>query len=132
MRTLTSLAVALLFTSVAGCSSPVAPSDPVTVELAPSQSAAYGALTVQFVEVTMDSRCPATALCIQAGEAFFVIAAKTRGEATTYELQLYDRARNSVVHAGYRIAVDELGPYPFAFTGIDPDDYRLKLTLSRE
>src|SRR5215204_6308122 len=64
----------LLAASIAACaSSPTAPADPAIVTMAPGQSTQVGALSVKFVGVTRDTRCPANALCIQAGDVFVAL-----------------------------------------------------------
>jgi len=123
----------LLAAVCAACSSPSEPSEPMTFELAPGQSATYGALSVQFVSVSVDSRCPLNALCIQQGDAFFMIETRVRGaNATPYELQINDPARRRVVHAGYAIEAGALMPYPFTINPTTPDQYRLTLMIDRE
>jgi hypothetical protein len=100
------------------------------VVLAPGASASYGGLVVRLVAVTSDSRCPANAICIQQGDALMDVEARANGATTTYTLQVNDPAKRSAVHAGYRIDVDMLTPYPFT-TPIPQADYRLTLTLRR-
>lgn len=127
------MTVLLLAAVSAGCFSPTEPSDPLTVELAPGGSATYRTLTVRFVGVTADSRCPADALCIQQGDAFFTVEAQLRGSnATPYELQINDSQRRRVVHAGYSIEADTLMPYPLASIPTAPQNYRLTLTVAKE
>jgi hypothetical protein len=127
------MTLAILSAASAGCLLPAGPSAPLTVELAPGGSAAYKTLTVRFVGVTADSRCPADALCIQQGDAFFTVEARARGSAATqYELQVNDPQHRRVVHAGYAIEADTLFPYPFASVPTVPEDYRLTLTVEKE
>jgi hypothetical protein len=116
-----------------GCSWPTGPSDPLTVELAPGGSATYRTLSVRFVGVTADSRCPADALCVQQGDAYFTIEAQLRGSsATPYDLQINDTQRRRVVHGDYSIEADTLMPYPLSSVPTTPQDYRLTLTIEKE
>jgi hypothetical protein len=134
-----SIARSLLMTLVilpavsAGCLLPAEPSTPLTVELAPGGSAFYKTLTVRFVGVTADSRCPADALCIQQGDAFFTVEARARGSADAqYELRINDPQHRRVVHGDYTIEADTLFPYPLASVPTVPENYRLTLTLDRD
>jgi hypothetical protein len=123
----------LALTSIsAGCSSPTAPTNPLTAELGVGESMTYGPLNVTFVEVSLDNRCPLNALGIQQGDATFVVTARVRGNASRYDLQINDPVRRSVIHAGYVITATELGPYPYTINPTDPASYRLTLTVEKD
>lgn len=87
-------------------------------------------LRLQFVGVSGDSRCPADALCIQAGDALvhIVVRGNTSGE---YDLHTADPARAVVRHDGVRIVLVSLQPYPFNGRGIQPEDYRATFAASQ-
>jgi hypothetical protein len=117
----------------ASCSSPTSPGAPATFTLAPGQSATYGQLSVTFDSVVVDSRCPEEAfvLCIQFGDAFLKVRAKTpRTEATSYDVQVLDPQKRRFEHAGFGVEVTGLEPKPFISGPIDPSDYRLSLRIS--
>ena len=88
-------------------------------------------LSVRFVNVTGDSRCPADAVCIQGGDALVHILVFDGGAWSPYELHTGDSSRASITHKGARIALVELQPYPFSSRTIAPGDYRATLTVSR-
>jgi hypothetical protein len=91
-------------------------------------------VSVQFVSVTGDSRCPADALCIQGGDAIVhirVIDGSDGGAPSSYELHTGDSRRATVTHKQVRIALVELQPYPFSSRTIAPGEYRATLTVSR-
>jgi hypothetical protein len=88
-------------------------------------------LSVQFVSVTDDSRCPADAICIQGGDALVHIRVIDGGASSPYALHTGDSSRASVTHKQVRIALIELQPYPFSSRTIAPDEYRATLTVSR-
>jgi hypothetical protein len=119
-----------------GCDkkSPLAPTVPLNQQftLAPGQSASLQdtSLTVKFVGVSGDSRCPADALCILGGDATVHVRATTNTSAD-YDLHTGDPARAAAVHDGVRIVLDQLQPYPFSSRTIDPGEYRATLTVSR-
>jgi hypothetical protein len=100
--------------------------------LAPGASATVAgtSLRVQFSGVLGDSRCPADAMCIQGGDALVRIRVVNGGTAE-YELHTGDSSKAVVSHAGYRIALAELQPYPFSSRTIQPGDYRATLRVSR-
>ncbi len=101
--------------------------------LAEGQTAAIDGtpLRVQFLRVSGDSRCPADALCIQGGDALVHIRAEARGDAADYELHTGNSTHAAAVHAGFRIELTRLEPYPFSSRTIAPGDYRATLTVSR-
>jgi hypothetical protein len=97
-------------------------------EVAPIQDTS---LRVQFLRVSGDSRCPADAVCIQGGDALVHIRA-IDGRSFEYELHTGDESRAAVTHAGFRIELINLQPYPFSSRTIQPDEYRATLRLSRQ
>jgi hypothetical protein len=119
--------------SVAACSSsPTAPSTPTTVTLAPGQTTQIGALAVKFVGVTIDTRCPGDALCIQAGDAYVAFETSHLGGRREFELQLLNPTAKSTTHGDYSIALEDLTPYPFASMPFPKSDYRAKVTVARD
>jgi hypothetical protein len=89
-------------------------------------------LRVQFVEVTGDSRCPADATCILGGDALVHVRVAGAGSAATpYELHTGDSSRAAAMHGSYRVALEELQPYPFSSRTIQPGDYRATLLVTR-
>jgi hypothetical protein len=88
-------------------------------------------ISLQFVDVTGDSRCPADAVCIQGGDATVHMRILDSGETTGYELHTGDSRRASFTHRNLRVELRELQPYPFSSRTIDPSDYRATLVASR-
>jgi hypothetical protein len=101
--------------------------------LAPGQAAsvAGASLQVRFVRVSGDSRCPADAICIQGGDAIVHLSVGDSGGAAAYELHTGDSSRSAVSHAGFRVELISLQPYPFSSRTIGPDEYRATLKVSR-
>ena len=133
MRYLSTFLFTTLFAaSIAACSSsPTAPTEPAIVTMAPGQSTRVGALSVKFIGVTIDTRCPANALCIQVGDAFVRLETSTRGGRREVELQILNPTKRSTTHAGYSIELQEVSPYPFG-EPIKPADYRVKLRIAKD
>jgi hypothetical protein len=136
MRFKMAAGAALCFSLATAChkTGPGGPTRPIDAQLtlAPGQSAmvADSSLRIAFVGVSGDSRCPADALCIQGGDAVVQIRV-VNGAPARYELHTGDTSRSAVSHAGYRIALTELQPYPFSSRPIAPADYRATLRVTR-
>ena len=129
-----SLVAAFCLFAVTGCffGSPTGPG-PVnqTFTLAPGQSASIPGttLTLKFDGVTGDNRCPADAMCVLGGSATVkILASSSSGNRTlTFETGTLE----PVEHAGLRVELTQLAPYPFSATPIEHDDYRATLRVSR-
>jgi len=100
--------------------------------LAPGETARVtGAdVSVRFVAVQLDSRCPGDATCIQAGDAIVRIEAlSSTGGATTADLHTANS--QPARHKDVLIALVELAPYPFVSRPMQPGDYRATLRVTR-
>jgi hypothetical protein len=100
--------------------------------LAPGNTATIQGTSIrlEFVRVSGDSRCPRDAVCVLGGDAL-VIVRVTDGGSSDYELHTGDESRASVTHAGVRIELVTLQPYPFSARTIAPDDYRATFAARR-
>ena len=117
---------------MAACSSsPTAPSDPAPVTMAPGQSTQVGALSLKFIGVTIDTRCPANAFCIQVGDAFVKLEVSLLAGSREVELQALNPTRRSTTHGPYSIELKEVSPYPFG-PPISPADYRVTLRIAKD
>lgn len=119
-----------------GCRGPTGPTvlldRPFT--LAPGESAVEEStgLRVLFLQVSGDSRCPADALCITGGDALVhVRLSGGGGPSAEYELHTGDASRASAVHAGTRVTLVELQPFPFSSRTIAQGEYRATLRATR-
>ncbi len=135
-KSLIPAALCLLLATACDEKSAAGPSVPLNqaFTLAPGETAAVDgtSLRVQFLRVTGDSRCPGDALCIQGGDALVHIRAQNGGSASEYALHTGDASLSAVSHAGFRIELSELQPYPFSsLPPIQPGNYRATLTVSR-
>ena len=99
--------------------------------MAAGQSTQVGALSVKFVGVTIDTRCPANAFCIQVGDAYVALETTVLGGRREFELQILNPTKRSTTHAGYSIELLEVSPYLFG-EPIKPADYRVKLRIATE
>lgn len=104
----------------------------VTVKINRARAVSKTKLTIQFVSLLEDSRCPAGAQCIQAGEARIKIQIKNgKGARRTFEIGT--RANNQTVSfAGYAIRLVDVAPHPAANVRIDRSGYKATFEAVRE
>jgi hypothetical protein len=86
-------------------------------------------VSVTFVGVSGDSRCPADAICVLGGSATVKITVASGFSSQGYDLLTGDM--RPVVHDGLTIALVQLSPYPFSARTIAPDEYRATLKVTR-
>jgi hypothetical protein len=119
----------LFFATACDEKTPTGPVVPLNQQftLAPGELATVEdtSLRIQFIRVSGDSRCPADAICIQGGDALVHI----RANAEEFELHTGNESLASAEHAGYRIELVNLQPYPFSSRTIEPDQYRATLNV---
>ena len=102
--------------------------------LAPSQSIEVNTpdgsgLTIAFISVENDSRCPIGAQCVWAGEATVQL---TISSATMTEQNVSLKTNNQPVEFnGYLITLIDLSPVPTMDVETDPNDYRATLSVSK-
>jgi hypothetical protein len=96
--------------------------------LAPGQSAklAKDDLTVTFVKVTGDSRCPKGVSCVWAGDATVTVSS---GGTTTYDLHTGRASAQTVKISGHDVKLVGLTPQLQAGSTITPGDYRATLRI---
>jgi hypothetical protein len=132
-------AVALMAASAA-CSSPTEPGGTFRTEvtLRPGEVTAVAStpLRIGFERVAADSRCPATALCIQSGDALVVFNVSVAGSgAAEIRLRTIGGTTGQDLLAsvgGYELSIAGLQPYPETTTPIPSSDYRVTVSISRE
>jgi hypothetical protein len=99
--------------------------------LAPGESAVVSraGLTVRFDRVVNDSRCPADAICVTAGEAEVALTVR-RGSRPAEALSLRTvESRNRAELGDWVLRLTALAPYPFSDRAIAPGDYRATLRV---
>lgn len=123
-----------LIVAAAGAACSSVPTTPVeaTLTLAPGETGAAGTLAVKFIGVTIDTRCPGDAFCIQMGDAFVALEASVATTRRAFELQLLNPMNQATEIRGYEIGIESLSPYPFAsLPPIRHEDYRVTLKIQR-
>jgi hypothetical protein len=83
---------------------------------------------LRFEAVAADSRCPADALCITAGDATAVFTLTRQGASTNLSLHTAGEGRRSTVE-GFTLTLLRLDPYPHAGRPVSPADYRASLRV---
>jgi len=121
--------------AVSGCSKPeineVSPWEEFTLSPGESADIAGEYVTVKFIEVISDSRCPQGATCIWEGEASSLV--KITAYDVTYEKILTQSGASTLAFEDfqdYQISFNLL-PYPVLGTDIEKGDYRLNITIGR-
>ncbi len=88
-------------------------------------------MTIEFIAVTADSRCPSGAQCIWAGEAECTInISLNKNEQTVTLIQPGGGSSVSTKIEGYSLSFI-LNPYPQLGQQIENRDYRLVLTINK-
>jgi hypothetical protein len=87
--------------------------------------------SLEFVEVSGDSRCPADAICIQGGDAVVRVRATVGATSSTLELHTGDSSGAFADFQGLRVQLQELQPYPFSSRAIAKGDYKATLTVTQ-
>jgi hypothetical protein len=88
-------------------------------------------LTVKFVSVMEDSRCPIGVDCIWAGNAKIQIKVTSRkGISKTFELNTGIQPQ-TIQFEGYEIKLGELSPHPKANVPANPNGYTANFVVSK-
>jgi len=130
------LAAVFACLSLAGCSAaPSAESHAVAdleapFTLAPGAAVAVKStsLTVRFVSVTEDSRCPRDVTCVWAGE----VKALFEVDDTKAKSKIELREGDSGAAGPHRLTLVSVEPKPVSTARITPQDYRVTLKVSNE
>jgi hypothetical protein len=90
-----------------------------------------GLLTVRFLEVAEDSRCPTGAQCAWAGEGVVVLRLARAGREPAEVTLRTTPSKDSGSYEGYRVVLRELDPHPHV-GGSPPETYRATLEVRRQ
>ena len=95
-------------------------------------AAAKENLTLKFVAILEDSRCPEGVQCVWAGNARIELAVTKAGEDTTsLELNTNDRYPVEAQYFDYTITLIDLKPYPKAAEQIDIENYTATIEIQK-
>lgn len=88
------------------------------------------AVTVTFVGVSEDSRCPRGVTCVWEGDAVAELRVQTRpDDAVTVRLHTNTRFEGQAAAHGVTIVLEQLQPYPEADTRVPADAYVASVRL---
>lgn len=129
------LVTLLLVVTLAACRSTGAPGPRAAslnqeVQLAPGDQAIYEphGLTVEFVRVVEDSRCPTDTTCVWAGEVKVQVATRTgTAEAIQHEIKAGEHA----TVGAFRVLVVNVQPERLSTREIPPEDYRVTFKVEQ-
>jgi hypothetical protein len=127
-----SMIPALLALALTACDeSLTGPEVPVDQEfvLAPGESSVVEDISVRFVSVPSDSRCPVDVTCVMAGDAHVQIVVTSAGSTRDYEL--HTRDMKPVVHDAYTIHLVKVAPDRISTDTIEPAEYRATLKVTK-
>jgi hypothetical protein len=95
------------------------------------QKAVTDGMTMKFVAVIEDSRCPVGVDCVWEGNAKVQIKISNRkGNSQTFELSTHPEPQ-AVTFEGYEIRLGEVTPRPRAGVSIDPKSYAANFTVTK-
>ena len=130
------IAVVLVLT-VAGCAhNPAAPSVPpgreFQLKAGDSVSIQGAGLDLRFSRVAQDSRCPADAVCVTAGDAEAVFEVTLSGRAPgAVSLHTAPGRGQQATVGDWTLTLSGLEPYPHASGPVAPSDYRAMLRVDQ-
>ena len=87
-------------------------------------------LSIRFVEMVGDSRCPADMRCVWAGNAKIKVELSGKGKSQIVELNTGMKPQ-SVVYGGYEIKVVALEPRIRTNVRINPDSYTATFSVTK-
>jgi len=101
------------------------------VELAPGEQAVFEphGLTVEFVKVVEDSRCPTDVTCVWAGEVKVLLSTRFRA-ADAFQSEI--TAGQDATVGDFRLAVVRVQPERVSTREIAPEEYRVTLSVQSE
>ncbi len=99
------------------------------ITLAPGATASVAGegVSVRFIGVTEDSRCPVDVTCIWAGEVKIQFAVRV----SKVDSQMTIREGDSAVTGVYRVTLLRVEPRPASTGRVAPDDYRATLKIGK-
>ena len=92
-------------------------------------------LTVKFLAVTGDSRCPKDVVCVWAGQADVLLLISGGGMPDTEVTVTLDPGTPETIHVAdslYAVKLLRLLPDPPPVGGVDQPDYRLSLRITQQ
>lgn len=89
-----------------------------------------GRVTIKFLELSEDSRCPADVNCVWAGVARITVRLSKNGKSADFELNT-NQTDKPAVFRGLSVALKDLKPRQSTTSKYSPSAYSAVLTVSR-
>lgn len=89
-----------------------------------------GRITVKFLELIEDSRCPADVNCVWAGVARIKIRLTRKGKSSDFELNT-NQADKAAVFQGYSVGLKDLEPRQSTTSKYSPSAYTATLVVKK-
>jgi hypothetical protein len=129
------LLASILVVALVGCRSTAAPASHAArldqeIQLAPGERAAFDGegLSVEFVRVVEDSRCPTDATCVWAGEVKVQLATRIgNAEASQHQIT----SGQPAVVGEFRLNVVRVLPERVSTRDVSSEEYRVILKVER-
>ena len=102
----------------------------VTLKTGQEKVSRTGRVTIKFLELVEDSRCPEDVNCVWAGVARIKIQVRKNGRTAVFELDTNQRNKPAVFQ-GHSIALKDLNPRQSTTSKYSPSAYTATLTISR-
>jgi hypothetical protein len=96
---------------------------PVTLHVGESALIGSPGVTVRFVSVVADSRCPTRVECVWAGDGAVALEFTPAGGFTHADTVHTTIDPKSVAAGGWTVELTQLAPYPEVPGGIAPEEY---------
>ncbi len=123
--------LAVLLTLVLGSFLQAQTNQKVTVQINQQKTVAKNKLTIKFVSLIEDSRCPSDTNCIWAGNARITIKVSNgKSAAKTFELNTNLKPQ-TVSFAGYEIKLASLTPQPATNIRINRNGYTATFAITK-
>ena len=126
----------LLIATLAACRSTGAPAPHAAslnqeVQLAPKEQAAYGpqGLTVEFVRIVEDSRCPKDTTCVWAGEVKVQVATRVGSAEPVQQHEI--KAGESAAVGAFQVSIVNVQPEKLSTREIPQEEYRVTLKVEQ-
>lgn len=103
----------------------------VTLRVGKQKKLSRSKLTIKFVSLVEDSRCPTGTNCVWAGNAKIKVkVTSARGESKIFELNTNLGAKGDVL-GGYQFNLESLTPHPAVNIRIDKNGYTATFSVQK-
>ncbi len=87
-------------------------------------------ITVRFVSVGQDSRCPSDVQCIWAGDAAITLRLTSTAAAVSELIVHTNLEPRAIVYSGYQVRATDIRPAPKSGTPIPATEYVVRLQIA--